>query len=125
MAFHWHKDTFSIPPMGYRIAETDGCPNQGFLYEDHVMALQFNMESDSETVHALLRNCGDDLVLGSYIQTEEEIRAGIRMHIDSMHLLFEKWLNAWVHASEPISAQWSASPASLRQIRIAAAAEGP
>jgi GMP synthase-like glutamine amidotransferase len=102
-AFHWHQDTFAIPPMGYRIAETDGCSNQGFLYEDHVMALQFHMESDVETVNALLRNCGGDLALGSYIQTEEEIRAGLLLHLRAMHRLFGEWLDGWVRADGPVS----------------------
>jgi GMP synthase-like glutamine amidotransferase len=124
-AFHWHKDTFSIPPMGYRIVETDGCANQGFLYEDHVMALQFNMESDVETVEALLRNCREDLVLGSYVQTEAEIRAGLRTHLASMHLLFEEWLNGWLLAPEPVSAQWSPAPSSSFGTMIATETGGP
>lgn len=119
MAFHWHKDTFAIPPMGYRIAESDGCPNQGFLYEDHVMALQFNMESDFETIESLIRNCGEDIVPGSFIQTEEEIRSGLRMHLRSMHFIFEDWLNRWLHAPEPVSEQWRPSPASTLEARIA------
>ena len=109
MAFHWHKDTFAIPPMGYRIVETDGCPNQGFLYEDHVMALQFNMEADRETIAALLQNCRDDLILGTYVQSEKEILDGLQMHIRSMHRLLEAWLNTWVYSAAQISEQWRPS----------------
>jgi GMP synthase-like glutamine amidotransferase len=90
-AFHWHLETFSIPPMGYRIAETDGCANQGFLYEEHVMALQFHMESDEESVNALLKNCGGDIVLGSYVQDADQIRAGLAVHQRSMNRLFGEW----------------------------------
>jgi GMP synthase-like glutamine amidotransferase len=94
--FHWHGETFAIPPMGYRIAESDACPNQGYLYEDHVLALQFHMESDVESVEALLKNCADELVLGSFIQTPEEIRTGMLLHSRNMHRLFGNWLHAWV-----------------------------
>ena len=124
MAFHWHKDTFSIPPMGYRFAETDGCPNQGFLYEDHVMAMQFSMESDFQTVEALLSNCRNDFVLGSYVQTEEEIRTGLRTHLRSMHLLLDRWLGEWIRGPEPSPVQRSAPRASALETRIAAAVEG-
>jgi GMP synthase-like glutamine amidotransferase len=28
--FHWHGETFSLPPSAIRLAESDACPNQGF-----------------------------------------------------------------------------------------------
>src|SRR5690606_17514289 len=31
-AFHWHGDTFAIPDGAIRIAGSDACANQGFLY---------------------------------------------------------------------------------------------
>jgi GMP synthase-like glutamine amidotransferase len=31
-AFHWHGDTFKIPPGAVRIAESEGCANQAFEY---------------------------------------------------------------------------------------------
>jgi GMP synthase-like glutamine amidotransferase len=98
--FHWHGETFAIPPMGYRIAESDACPNQGYLYEDHVLALQFHMESDVDGIEAMLKNCADELVLGSFIQTPDEIRTGILLHSRNMHRLFGNWLYAWVRQND-------------------------
>jgi GMP synthase-like glutamine amidotransferase len=97
LAFHWHQDTFAIPPMGFRIAETEGCPNQGFLYEDHVMALQFHMETDHDGIEAMLKHSRDHEELGSFIQTEQEIRTGIQSNMRTMHRMFGNWLHAWVH----------------------------
>ena len=99
-AFHWHKDTFSIPPMGFRFVESDACPNQGYLYEDHVMALQFHLESSQESVEALIKTNHMDIELGSFIQDKEEIHAGCALHMKSMHRLLGAWLNAWLHLSE-------------------------
>jgi GMP synthase-like glutamine amidotransferase len=95
MAFHWHAETFAIPPMCFRIAETDGCPNQGFLYEDHVMALQFHMETDPAGIEALLSHSTEHRETGSYIQPEEVIREGIKIHIKNMHRMFENLMYAW------------------------------
>jgi GMP synthase-like glutamine amidotransferase len=97
IAFLWHQETFAIPPMGFRIAESAACPNQGFLYDDHVMALQFHMECERETVESLLLLNRQELVLGSFIQSEDEIRAGLSAHPHAMHRRFGQWLNDWLN----------------------------
>lgn len=95
MAFHWHGETFGIPPMCFRIAETDGCPNQGFLYEDHVMALQFHLEADAAGIESMLAHSREHTALGSFIQSEEKIREGILTHLQTTHRMFENLMYAW------------------------------
>ncbi len=41
--FHWHNDTFDIPPWGMRLATGRDCPNQGFRMGSAV-GLQFHLE---------------------------------------------------------------------------------
>lgn len=45
--YHWHYETFSIPPGAVPLAATQGCPNQAFAYGPH-LALQFHLELDAE-----------------------------------------------------------------------------
>ncbi|HEY0602415.1 MAG TPA: type 1 glutamine amidotransferase [Herpetosiphonaceae bacterium] len=71
--FHWHGDTFSLPAGALRIARSEGCPNQGFLYGDHVVALQFHLEATPESVQMLIEHCADELTEGPYIQTRDAI----------------------------------------------------
>ena len=73
--FHWHGDTFEIPPGAVRIAESEGCKNQAFVYSDRVIGLQFHIECSIESINRMLDNCGDELVDGKFIQNEEEILA--------------------------------------------------
>ena len=42
--FHWHGDTFNIPGGATRIASTGLFPNQGFIFDRRVVALQFHLE---------------------------------------------------------------------------------
>ena len=94
VAFHWHGDTFSIPPGGIRIAESEGCPNQAFEYHGRVIGLQFHLESALESIQRLIRNCEGELVDGKYIQSAEEMLAqrgnlpGIKR---IMTLLLDHW----------------------------------
>ncbi len=71
-AFHWHGDTFKIPPGAIRIAESEGCANQAFEY-GRVIGLQFHIEYSVDSINLMLKNCEDELVDGKYIQAADEI----------------------------------------------------
>ncbi|MGA3009188.1 MAG: glutamine amidotransferase [Terracidiphilus sp.] len=42
--FHWHGDTFDLPPGALHLAETELYANQAFAIEDFALALQFHPE---------------------------------------------------------------------------------
>jgi GMP synthase-like glutamine amidotransferase len=76
MAFHWHADGFSIPPRAVHVACSEACDEQAFVYENHVVGLQFHLESDTSSIAALIANCGEDLGCGRYIQDPFAIQDG-------------------------------------------------
>lgn len=96
MAFHWHGDTFDIPPQCVRIAETDVCANQAFIHESgRVIGLQFHLEATKEGVRALVKNCENDLVQDWYVQSKGEILQQIHSVNDinlTMELLLDNLL---------------------------------
>ena len=56
-AFHWHGDTFEIPEGGRLLARTSACRNQGFIYNDRVVGMQFHMEVTRSGAAELVKNC--------------------------------------------------------------------
>lgn len=60
-ALHWHHDTFDIPQGAVRIAETDVCPNQGFVLGDRVAGLQFHVEYSHDDLRTMVEHCGHEL----------------------------------------------------------------
>ncbi len=60
-AFHWHGDTFEIPEGASRLASSEACKNQGFIYNDRIVALQFHLETTPESMEALIENCAGEL----------------------------------------------------------------
>ncbi|MCP5195762.1 MAG: glutamine amidotransferase [Gammaproteobacteria bacterium] len=45
---HWHGDTFDLPAGATLLASTDLYPNQAFTWKDHVLALQFHIETTAQ-----------------------------------------------------------------------------
>lgn len=71
--FHWHGDTFALPEDAVRLYTNKACANQAFLYKEHVLGLQFHLETTRNSVAALIDNCRDELVSGPWIQSEKEM----------------------------------------------------
>ncbi len=74
-AFHWHGDTFALPPNATLLAQSVGCQNQAFLFNSKVLGLQFHLESTPESVQEIVQNCRDELVADKYVQTETDLLA--------------------------------------------------
>ncbi|MEA1908732.1 MAG: type 1 glutamine amidotransferase [Euryarchaeota archaeon] len=81
-AFHWHGDTFDLPPGATWIAESDACRNQTFEYGGgKVIGLQFHLDTTLESIRRLVAHCGDELVPGEYVQSERGMLADHREHL--------------------------------------------
>ncbi len=71
--FHWHGDTFEIPEGTRLLATSEACRNQGFVYEDRIVGLQFHLETTPESAAALVRHCAGELDGSKYVQSGAEI----------------------------------------------------
>ncbi len=73
VAFHWHGETFEIPPGCERLAYSDACDNQAFSYGDRVLGLQFHIETTPESAAEIAKECSDELVPSKYVQDAAQI----------------------------------------------------
>lgn len=71
--FHWHGETFTLPDGAIRIASSAACDNQGFIFENRVIGLQFHLETTYESALSIIENSRDELIEGPYIQNETEM----------------------------------------------------
>jgi len=54
-SFHWHGETFSIPPRARRIASSPWCENQAFVLGPH-LGMQCHVEMTPELIRAWCRD---------------------------------------------------------------------
>ncbi|MBF0481153.1 MAG: type 1 glutamine amidotransferase [Desulfovibrionaceae bacterium] len=74
-AFHWHGDTFAIPPGAVRACASTACANQAFVFRERVVGLQFHLETSPESLGEIGEHCAAELVDGPYIQTLTQMTA--------------------------------------------------
>ena len=72
-AFHWHGDTFAMPPGAIHAASSEACSNQAFVLDERVIGLQFHIETTPQSAALLVQNCSDELDGSRYVQSAEMI----------------------------------------------------
>jgi GMP synthase-like glutamine amidotransferase len=75
VVFHWHGDTFSLPPGGVWLARSKACEHQAFAMGARVLGLQFHVEMTPDDVKRIAAECADELTPAAYVQSAQEIIA--------------------------------------------------
>lgn len=72
LPFHWHGDTFALPPGATRLAYSEGCAQQAFEVDGgRVLGLQFHPELTAADARRWL--VGEQLQPARYVQSNEQI----------------------------------------------------
>lgn len=98
-AFHWHGETFSIPPGATRIASSAHCENQAFVLGKH-LGLQCHVEMTRELVAAWCksgaREIERNLKKSPAVQPVEEIRRDLDRRLAELHRAADRIYDRWM-----------------------------
>ncbi|WP_256444528.1 type 1 glutamine amidotransferase [Terribacillus sp. DMT04] len=70
-AFHWHGEQFFLPDEAIRLFGNTVCENQGFIYKEFVIGLQFHLEMTVESITKLITHDQDYIDHGNYVQNAQ------------------------------------------------------
>lgn len=88
MVFHWHGDTFDLPPDAIHLAHSKACKHQAFLYNKKVLGLQFHLEMSETALKKMIENGRSELDESQYIQSEATILSQKEFIEQNKKLLF-------------------------------------
>jgi GMP synthase-like glutamine amidotransferase len=95
MAFHWHGDECELPKGAQGLARSVACPHQAFQYGPHILALQFHLECNSESIEALIQHGDKDMLeTGPYVQDDQTMKNSFAKHHPSMEPAMHQMLHA-------------------------------
>jgi GMP synthase-like glutamine amidotransferase len=96
-AFHWHGETFSIPPGATRILENEHCANQAFALGKH-LGMQCHVEMTPELVRAWLGSGAEEIAASASpaVQRPDAIERGIEAHLDAMREVANRLYDGWI-----------------------------
>jgi len=96
-SFHWHGETFTIPPGATRLASSNFCLNQGFALGKH-LGLQCHVEMTPEMIRAWCAGGADEIASspGPAVQKPEQMEADIEARVARLNQVAERLYDKWI-----------------------------
>lgn len=96
--FHWHYESFEVPPGAAWLARSAACPHQAFAIGPH-LAMQFHIEVDADKVTRWSQDVPDrhaeDLRTHPSVQSPEAMRAGLPVELAAHQALADRIYARW------------------------------
>jgi len=94
-AFHWHGETFSIPPGATRILASAHCENQAFTLGPH-LGMQCHVEMTEAMIRLWCRQWADECAMpGPSVQTPEQMNERMAERIAAMRAAADRLYARW------------------------------
>ena len=97
LSFHWHGETFSLPPGATRILESRYCANQAFALGPH-LAMQCHVEMTREMIENWCAMGAKEIAAstGPSTQRAEEMLAGMLPGLETLHAVADRLYEIWI-----------------------------
>jgi len=95
-SFHWHGETFSIPPGATRVLESPHCANQAFALGKH-LGMQCHVEMTEELVRLWLKSGSVEIEASSSpaVQKRDEIERDLAARVTALNSVANRLYDRW------------------------------
>jgi hypothetical protein len=106
LSFHWHGETFSIPPGATRVASSPHCANQAFVLGKH-LGLQCHVEMTPDIIRAWCHSGRREIERSACasVQAVGEIDRHLDARLAALHRVAAQLYARWVAGLEDSSNQ--------------------
>ncbi|HEX7053808.1 MAG TPA: type 1 glutamine amidotransferase [Burkholderiales bacterium] len=97
-SFHWHGETFTIPPGGTRVLESAYCANQAFALGRH-FGMQCHVEMTRELIESWLESGAAEIAesrASPGVQEPAEIRRDVEARVARLHEVADRIYDRWL-----------------------------
>jgi GMP synthase-like glutamine amidotransferase len=95
-AFHWHGETFGIPPGAIRILQSPFCANQAFVRGPH-LGMQCHVEMTDTMISSWCQQwAAENVPPSASVQTPEQMLADIDARIAAMRTVADRIYSRWI-----------------------------
>ena len=97
-AFHWHGETFSIPPGGTRVLENAHCANQAFALGKH-FGMQCHVEMTEQLIGDWLRGGAREIEEARSspgVQKPDQVRQDLEQRVAALHAVADRIYERWI-----------------------------
>jgi len=97
LAFHWHGETFTIPPGAERVLTNRYCENQAFALGRH-LGMQCHIEMTSEMIDAWCASGAREIGRSHSpaVQSVDAIKSDIAQRLQSLHRIADEVYARWI-----------------------------
>ena len=97
-AFHWHGETFTLPPGATRILQSAYCANQAFVRGPH-LGLQCHVEMTDSMVRNWCRHwAAENAQPSASVQTPTQMQMDLEPRIAAMRTVADRLYAKWIGA---------------------------
>ena len=100
--FHWHGETFSIPPRGVGILDSAYCANQAFVLDNRHLGMQCHVEMTPDMIETWCETGADEIAAspGPAVQTAVAMQADMDTRIPRLREIADKLYSRWIRGLE-------------------------
>jgi GMP synthase-like glutamine amidotransferase len=98
LAFHWHGETFALPPGATRILGSAHCANQAYVLNERHIGMQCHVEMTPELIASWCENGAVEIAASDSpaVQSSAEIQADVSARTAELHQLADKIYSRWI-----------------------------
>jgi GMP synthase-like glutamine amidotransferase len=95
--FHWHGETFGIPPGAVRLLESDHCANQAYALRN-TFGMQCHVEMTEEMIRQWCKDGAAEIAASDSpaVQQPEAMQAGMGPKVAALNAVADRLYARWI-----------------------------